>query len=99
MWRTYLLWMTLLGFGCSSPLPDESVSDSSVGPSAKEILTEIAKTGELSGETHVEEEIEKIRATDPKHAGELQKEFGKLSNLEEPGQIKRQAQKLIKMFK
>lgn len=98
MLRTLLILMTLVGCGCSSPRPDEEVPDNPGGPSAKEILTEIAKTGELSGETHIEEEIEKIRATNPKHAGELLKEFGKLSNLDEPGQIKRQAQKMISMF-
>ena len=99
MRRTFLLVIVLVCLGCSSPVPVDDAPDDSSGPSAKEILAEIASTGELSGEAHVEEEIEKLRATDPKLAGELQKEFAKLSNLEEPGQIKRQAQKLMKMLK
>jgi hypothetical protein len=67
-------------------------------PSAKAILAEIAKTGELSGETHIEEEIEKIRSTDPSKAADLQRDYNQLSRLEEPDAIKLQANRLMGKF-
>ncbi len=98
MWRPCFVLMALVCCGCSSPPVDEDESQVAA-PSAKVILAEIARTGELSGETHIEEEIEKVRATDPKRAADLAKEYVRLTNLEDPDQLIQQAQRMLAMFK
>ena len=100
MSRTVVLLCLLLCAGCGSgvPRPVAATGTPVPAPSAKQILAEIAKTGELSGETHIEEEIEKIRATDPSKAADLQREYNFLSRLEEQDAIKQQANKLMAKF-
>lgn len=99
MWRMSLIVIALFSFGCGSP--PAAVEDAAEGPTptAREILTEIAKTGVLSGETHIEEEIEKIRATDPNRASNLGKEYDRLTTFEEVDEIKQQAQRMLELFK
>lgn len=101
MSRTLVLLSLLLCAGCGSgvPKPVRATGTPIPEPSAKEILAEIAKTGELSGETHIEEEIEKIRTTDPNKAADLHRDYSFLSRLEEPDAIKQQANKMLGKFK
>jgi len=100
MSRAVVLLCLLLFAGCGSdvPKPIAVTGTPAPPPSAKEILAEIAKSGELTGETHIEEEIEKIRATNPNKAADLQREYNNLSRLEEPEAIKRQASRLMGRF-
>ncbi len=101
MSRTIVLLCLLLCAGCGSgvPKPVRVTGTPIPEPSAKEILAEIVKTGELSGETHIEEEIEKIRATDPNKAADLHRDYNVLSRLDEPDAIKHQANKMLAKFK
>lgn len=98
MWRLFLVLIALALSGCGAA-PVEEDESQVVGPSAKVVLSEIIRTGELSGETSIEEEIDKIRATDPKRATDLAKEYARLINLEESDQIIQQAQRMLAMFK
>ncbi len=101
MSRVMVLLSVLLCAGCGGGVPKPVPVTGTPAPpaTAREILDEIAKTGVLSGETHIEEEIEKIRATDPNKAKDLHKDYGVLSNLEEPDAIKQQAKKMLAKVK
>lgn len=101
MSRFLVLLSALLCAGCGSGVPKPvPVTGTPVPPaSAREILDEIAKTGVLSGETHIEEEIEKLRATDSNKAKELHKDYGVLNQLDEPEAIKQQAKKMLAKVK
>ena len=101
MSRVLVLLSVLLCSGCGGGVPKPVVVTGTPAPptSAREILDEIARTGELSGETHIEEEIEKIRATDPNKAKDLHKDYGVLNHLDEPEAIKQQAKKMLAKLK
>ncbi|MBC7820204.1 MAG: hypothetical protein IAG10_25250 [Planctomycetaceae bacterium] len=99
MWRTLLVLSMLACCGCGSAAQSPPVTGTQQPPSASELLTMMADSGTLIGEGLIEEEIERIRATDPKKANDLQKEYGVLCNLEEPEAIKQQAKKMQGKFK
>lgn len=101
MSRILIVLSLLLCSGCGSgvPKPVAATGAPIPDPSAQEILAEISKTGEVTGETHIEEAIEKIRATDPNKAKDLQRDYGILCNLEEPEEIMQQAKKMQGKFK
>lgn len=94
-----LMIFAVLGFicGCSGGDHAVKVEPAKVAPtqSLKAGLNDIAQSGELgSGVETLDEEVEKLRATDAAKADELAKEMETLKSLNNPAKIKAQAKKM-----
>lgn len=101
MWKLFIVLCLTACFGCGSgvPGPKPVTGTPRADPSLSEILKIIVETGEVTGETHIEEAIEKLRTTDATKAKDLENEYGRLTHLEEPDEIKQQANRMLTKFK
>lgn len=84
--------------GCGGGLSEEPVT---VTPPAsteaiKAVLTDLAKSGEMSsGVMTIETEIEKLRTTDAAKADALKQGYDQLKDLNDPAKIKAKAQEMM----
>lgn len=91
-----LLSCALAGCGGVSDTP-KTVTPPSSTESIKMTLEGVAQSGELgSGGMTLEQEIEKLRTSDPAKADALKSDYEQLKTTNDPSQVKSKAQDMLK---
>lgn len=82
----------LIVSGCGKPNITEEKVTPGAPPQLKQMLTNVAETGELgSGAMTIKEELEKLKATDAAKADGLLKDLEDLQKTTDQGQVKSKA--------
>jgi hypothetical protein len=100
IWASILLVFALVVVGCSQgtgPGP-QKVQPVQVQPTdaIRSALESVGKTGQLGSEgLTIQENIEKLRASDPAKAEELAKDYEALQGMSDPAKVKAKAQEML----
>jgi len=100
IWASVLLVFALAVIGCSGgtgPGP-QKVQPVQVQPAdaIRSALESVAQTGQLGSEgLTIQENIEKLRASDPAKAEELAKDYEALQGMSDPAKVRAKAQEML----
>lgn len=82
--------------GCGTGDSPKSVTPPAATENIKAALNDVAQTGQIgSGGMTIEQEIEKLHATDAAKADALKKDYDELKTIRDPGKAKAKAQEMM----